>query len=301
MKNQPSEPILLCGRYFATTELLEIQETVHMFFNLSRRELAQTICENLNWLTPLGQYKTISCLQLLEKLEGWGLITLPAKRKRKSPGEKRITLSPSSAPALPVRGSLSEHQPITLEPVGKGTGFNLWNEYVQRYHTLGYKRPFGAHQRYFIVSGHGQKLGCLLFAAAAWSLTDRDEWIGWTPEDRKLRVNLIVNNTRFLIFPWVQLKNLASKALSLVVKRIQGDWVERYGYSPVLLETFVDPTKYQGTCYLAANWIYLGKTAGRGRTEMHGIQRYSRKAIYVYPLVADFRAHLKGEIGHERI
>jgi len=125
----------------------------------------------------------------------------------------------------------------------------LWNEYMERYHILGYKRPFGAHQRYFILSRDERFLGCVLFSASAWALKARDEWIGWTEVDRSLRVNLIVNNTRFLIFPWVHVKNLASRALSLAVKRIGYDWQARYGYSPVLLETFVDAEKYHGTCY----------------------------------------------------
>lgn len=154
---------------------------------------------------------------------------------------------------------MSNFEPIGLEPLRSRDSIKLWNEYVHRYHTLGYKRPFGAHQRYFITTETRQKpLGCLLFAAAAWALIARDEWIGWTQTDRSLRLNLIVNNTRFLIFPWVCIKNLASKSLSLAAKRIRSDWQERYGYSPVLLETFVNPEKYRGTCYQAANWVYLG-------------------------------------------
>jgi len=138
-----------------------------------------------------------------------------------------------------------------------------------------------------------------LFAAAAWALEARDQWIGWSEVNRSLHLNLLLNNTRFLIFPWVRIKNLASKALSLAAKRVRGDWQERYGYSPVLLETFVDPEKYSGTCYRAANWICLGQTAGRGRTEMHNKRPFSRKDIYVYPLCRDFRPILceKGRDG----
>jgi hypothetical protein len=299
MENQPDAPVLLYGRYFTLQELLEIQETAHMFSKLSRAELANTLCENLNWVTPTGKYKTASCLQLLKKLEGQGLIELPAKLEYKSRDKKGISFGPRTAPVPPVEGYVTDYEPIALEPVGMSSDFQLWKEYVHRYHTLGYKHPFGASQRYFIISGAGQKLGCLLFAAAAWALKARDEWIGWSEIDRSLRVNLIVNNTRFLIFPWVRVKNLASKALSLAVKRIRHDWQERYGYSPVLLETFVDLEKYQGTCYRAANWIYLGKTAGRGRMDRYKERPLSRKAIYVYPLVVDFRLHLKGETDHE--
>jgi hypothetical protein len=300
MENQSDVPVLLCGRYFTLEELHEIGETVRMFPKLSRAELANTICENLGWMTPTGQYKTASCKELLIKLEKQGLISPPAINEYKRRKKKEIGVGPQTAPSPLLEGTVTDYEPIALEPVRRLEHIRLWNEYVHRYHALGYKRPFGASQRYFIFSGAGQEpLGCLLFAAAAWALEGRDTWIGWTEVDRSLRLNLIVNNTRFLIFPWVRVKNLASKALSLAVKRIRTDWQERYGYSPVLLETFVDPEKYLGTCYKAANWILVGQTAGRGRTEMHNKRPFTRKHIYVYPLVADFRSYLKGETAHE--
>jgi hypothetical protein len=132
------------------------------------------------------------------------------------------------------------------------------------------------------------------FSASAWSLEERDKWIGWTREDKKVRLHLIINNSRFLIFPWVHIKNLASKALSLAAKQIQEDFLRKYCYAPVLLETFVDTEKYQGISYKAANWIYLGKTKGSGRS---GRKKdiLSRKSIFVYPLQDDFKECLKGE------
>ncbi|MFO8191609.1 MAG: DUF4338 domain-containing protein [Bacillota bacterium] len=284
--------ILLSGRYFTLQELLEIQETARMFPKLSRAELAKTICENLEWETPSGQLKESSCLQVLEKLEEQGLIELPAKLQYKSRVKKEISFGPQTAPAPLLEGNVAAYEPVSVEPVRVQPDFRLWNEYIHRYHSLGYKYPFGTNQRYFIVSGAGLRLGCLLFAAAAWALEARDEWIGWSEVDRSLRLNLILNNTRFLIFPWVQIKNLASKALSLTAKRICYDWQERYGYRPVLLETFVDPEKYRGTCYQAANWIYLGQSAGRGRMDRYKKYLLTRKDIYVYPLCRDFRAIL---------
>lgn len=298
MSNNSDTPIILSGRYFTAQELFEIRETIRLFPELSRTELAKTICENLGWVTPAGRYKTSSCQQLLEKLEGQGLITLPPKREYRVNNKKGgIILGPSTAPAPLVEGQVTDLEPIEVKPVNSRDELRLWNEYVHRYHILGYKRPFGAHQRYYIVSGDEQKLGCLLFAAAAWALQARDEWIGWTGVDRNLRLNLIVNNTRFLIFPWVRVKNLASKTLALAAKRIGSDWQKRYGYSPVLMETFVDPSKYRGTCYKAANWIFLGQTAGRGRTERHNKRPFTRKHIYVYPLCRDFRSILCGKGG----
>jgi len=140
-----------------------------------------------------------------------------------------------------------------------------------------------------------RRLGCMLFSAAAWALAERDAWIGWSKQERSQRLHLIVNNTRFLIFPWVKVKNLASKALSLAAKQIRVDFKERYGYEPVLLETFVYTQHYKGTCYKAANWISLGLTAGRGRMDRYAQYLSTPKQIFVYPLVSGFRAHLCGE------
>jgi hypothetical protein len=238
-------------------------------------------------------------MQLLRKLESQGVIKLPAKRSKGGSKDQRITPTLQTDAPGEIILDLSQVG-IWVQPVRESAQIRLWNEYVERYHFLGYKRPFGAHQRYFILSDQGQPLGCVLFAAAAWALEARDQWIGWTRIDRSKRLHLVVNNTRFLIFPWVKVKNLASKSLSLAIKRIGADWQERYGYQPVLLETFVDKEKYHGTCYRAANWIYLGETAGRGRMDRYKQYLSSSKHIYVYPLHRDFRSILRGESGDGR-
>jgi hypothetical protein len=147
--------------------------------------------------------------------------------------------------------------------------------------------------RYFVTSD-GVDLGCMLFSASSWALAPREDWIGWTLEDRKARLHLVVNNSRFLLLPWVRVRNLASRALSLAARQLQGDWLEEYLYAPVLLETFIDAT-HTGACYKASNWIYLGETQGRGRNDRDHGKRLSRKSIYVLPLQRDFRAVLKGE------
>ena len=133
------------------------------------------------------------------------------------------------------------------------------------------------------------------FSASAWELEERDKWLDWTVDDRKVRLNLIINNSRFLIFPWIHIRNLASKTLSLAAKQIQEDWLREYCYAPVLMETFVDLAHFKGTCYKAANWIYLGETKGRGRMDRNTEYALSKKAIFMYPLQKDFKAVLKGE------
>lgn len=297
MKGSESSIQFLSGRDFTAQEIQDIEETIESC-GLSWTELLQTICEHLQWVTPAGRYKVDSCGKALKKLEAQGLVRLPARRFSKGirqeiePGER-------TDPQDEVTGTVRDYAPIELRPVTGKEGIGLWNEYIERYHVLGYKRPFGAHQRYFILGKSGRRLGCLLFASSAWALAVRDEWIGWTERDRAQRLNRVVANTRFLIFPWVRIRNLASKALALAVQRIGADWQQRYGYAPVLLETFVETARYQGTSYQAANWIPLGLTAGRGRMDRHTRCLETIKKIYVYPLVPDFRSYLCGESRQE--
>lgn len=296
MENHSEGPELLCGRMFTPEELQEIREIVRLFPKLSLTELALTVCETLSWFSPNGKYKLESGRELLKKLASRQWIKLPEKKNGRRPGKEQIILGMKTEEEAEIMGRVSDFR-IELEAVHSKEGIRLWNEYVERYHMLGYKRPFGAHQRYFIWSDLPEKrrLGCLLFSASAWALAERDAWIGWSKEERSRGLHLVVNNTRFLIFPWVKVKNLASKALSLAAKQVRRDFQERYGYEPVLLETFVDTKHYKGTCYRAANWISLGQTAGRGRMDRYKQYLSTPKQIFVYPLVADFREYLCGK------
>jgi len=284
--------ILLCGRIFTQIELDDVEEMVSMFPQLSFHELALSICEGLEWLTERGTYKVASCKSLLRKLEAQGRIVLPEINSAMGQRTEMVHPGPSTEPEDLLKGTVSDITPIRLEIASTKESRQLWNEYVERYHQLGYKRPFGAYQRYFIIGStpNGSRyLGALLFSASAWALAERDQWIGWTEADRSQRLNLIVNNTRFLILPWVQVKNLASHVLAMAAKQIPADWRKQYGYAPVLLETFVDIEHYRGTCYRAANWIEMGQTAGRGRMDRHVQYPSTPKRIFLYPLRQDFR------------
>ena len=172
---------------------------------------------------------------------------------------------------------------------------SLWNQYIERYHYLGYRIPFGASIRYLVESEQrpGQYLACLLFSSPAWRMIPRDSWIGWNNEIRKQNLQYVVCNSRFLIFPWVTVRDLASKILSLAARRLPEDWESLYGYRPLLLETLVDPSRFRGTCYRAANWIHVGSTKGRGRMDRdHSLHGRSVKHIYVFPLRRDCRERL---------
>ena len=288
--------ILQSGREISKQELAEIQETVGVFPRLSRTELAATICEHLGWMTASGGYKIDACMKLLEKLESKGFVELPEKQqktKRQQSG-KNIALTSKTEAQADIVGNLGDLGLVNVEVVKGKETTGLWNEYVSRYHYLGYKKPFGYVLRYFIVSEQGF-LGCLMFAGASKALASRDRWIGWTQIQRLKNLAWVINNSRFLIFPWVQVKNLASHILGRVVRRVKEDWQERWGYSPVLAETFVDPQYYEGICYKAANWQYLGMTKGEGLVRKGRTYTTTSKKIFVKPLVKDWQSLLCSE------
>lgn len=294
-----TSPLTLSGRYFSKKELIGIQQTIKTFPNLSLTELAQTICEHLSWTTARSRNKHNACLDALEQLEKLGLVELPSKRPQKQRESKKVVWTEQSEMKVTIDCSLAKLGAITLKVVTEKADVTLWNEYVDRHHYLGYKHPIGAALKYFIMSDHPQPqiLGCLLFSASVWHLADRDQWIGWNKKDREKRLNLVINNNRFLIFPWVNVPNLASKTLALVTRKIRDDWHTAHGYRPVLIETFVDDSQYQGTCYQAANWECIGKSSGKNwqADASDKSAKASVKSIWVTPLHNHFRAILKNQ------
>lgn len=292
MRQGETSSVVHCGHEISRQELEELQETVELFRGLSRWELAQTICEHLGWMTATGAPKVHACLKLLDKLEAQGGIGLPAKRPwRQKETEKALRHTGRTNPESELSGTLTDLAPVHLEVASDKEEVALFNEYVDRYHYLGYKRPFGCFLRYFIVSKQA-RLGCVLLAGAAKSIRARDRWIGWGQNQRLRNLPWVVNNTRFLICPWVRVRHLASHVLGHVARRLRQDWYERWGYRPVLLETFVDPARFQGTCYQAAGWISLGETTGEGLPRPGRHYATTPKLIYVRPLVKDFRLQL---------
>lgn len=283
------------GREVSAEEIELIRETVELFPSLSREQLALTICDHLGWYAATGAPKRDACSKLLNRLETHGLIELPAKRSVSRGGPRGARgWTDETEPGPKVQGRLSELGRVWLEVVGEPGERELWNEYVDRYHYLGYKPPFGCYLRYFVVCEQG-RLGCVLLAGAAKAIRVRDEWIGWTRPQRLRNLGWVVNNTRFLVFPWVAVVHLASHILGQVARRVVGDWHERWGYRPVLLETFVDPAKYQGTCYRASGWELLGQTTGEGKPRRGKRYETTVKLVFVRPLERDFRQALCSE------
>ena len=282
------DQLRVCGRRFFDEEVAAISKFIAEHPSACRREIARWTCEQIGWLTPGGQLKEMSCRVALLRLQALGFLELPRPRKRSGNWRPYV---PGDSIVVPEQGlgcPVEQLPGLLLRRVKTKEDSRLWNEAVSRFHYLGYRRLPGAQLRYLIESARGL-LGVLGFGASAWKAAPRDRWIGWSDAQRKARLHLVVNNARFLILPWVRSQNLASWALSRCARRLPSDWQERYGYRPVLLETFVERGRFHGTCYKAANWRYLGDTQGRGKLDRHRKAALPVKKIYVYPLGESFR------------
>jgi hypothetical protein len=278
-----------CGRDFSADELTQIRQLIGEDPTRSRAELSRLTCRALGWYKADGGLKEMSARVTMLRMQEDGLITLPPPRcKRPDP---TIHITSSTAPGLLIEQPAGVLAPLVLQRVRKKSDSRLWNEYIERYHYLGHKPLPGAQLRYFVYSGN-QPVALLGFGAAAWQTAPRDCYIGWSHEQRKKNLHLIVNNARFLILPWVQSKNLASMILAMAARQLPDDWLVQYHYRPVLMETFVEKQRFEGTCYKAANWRYLGQTKGRGKLGPAGKQSVPIKDLWVYPLDRAFRAHL---------
>lgn len=261
---------------------------------ISRHELARTICEALGWVRPNGRLKTRECYEYLEVVEAKGLLKLPARREQRPRGRTSVVFTEAGSEREERVGELADVAPVMLGLVTEAEDRALWRELVERYHYLGHKVAYGAHLRYLIWMSKPERAlaGCLQFSSPARWLAARDRFIGWDDATRQKNLVRIVNNSRFLILPWLEIKGLASHVLSLAASVVADDWEEAYGVRPVLLETFVKRERFAGTCYLAANWVEVGTTAGRGRMDRENRAAEPRKRCLVYPLRRDFRREL---------
>lgn len=286
-----------CGKPIRPRELKVIRELVGAYPNLSRTELANTVCELLDWKRPSGRLKSRECLDLFERLEDQGAIALPGKLPRRPLGSHtRIPVTPEGDPRPEVVCDVGEVAPIVLERVRTGQERLLFRELIGRHHYLGHAVPFGAQLRYLVYASQPERqvVGCLQFSSPAWRMAARDAWIGWSEEARKRNLQRVVNNSRFLIPPWVRVRNLASVILSQAMRRLGAEWEEQYGIRPLLVETLVDARRYSGHCYRAANFRTLGETTGRGRMDReHRREGAAPKVVWVYALVADAARQLR--------
>jgi Domain of unknown function (DUF4338) len=284
-----------CGRTFSGQELGLMREIARDYAGLAVTEIARTVCELLEWKRANGRLKDQECRQLLEYLRDQGWLRLPAVRNSGPRGPRQIRLGEASAPQARVEGSAGEFEPLELQLVERRQESQLWTELIERHHYLRYRVPVGANLRYLVRSPRSgeQVLACLLWSSPAWKMAARDQSIGWNAEQRAHNLQLIVNNSRFLVLPWVHIQGLASKILAQSARQLPIDWEQRYGYRPLLLETLVDARRFRGTCYRAANWIHVGQTSGRGRMDReHKTHGQAVKDIYLYPLARNTRQRL---------
>lgn len=283
----------ICEKHFSPEIIGRIQKTVDVEPNISRRSLSLQVCEWLGWNGRNGKPKEMSCRVALLRLHRQERIRLPSTASKKAIFS---TVKPREEPVeLPtVECSLSELGAIEIVPIESGDREHsgIWNAMMESHHYLGNGPLCGAQIRYLIKSQAYGYLGGLSFSAAAWRVGPRDSWIGWSEEARREHLPLVVCNSRFLIHPMVRVPHLASHVLSRCVKRLGQDWQVRYGYSPVLLETFVEQGRFLGTCYKAANWCRVGETRGRGRQDRKNIRALPVKTLYLYPLRRDAKSIL---------
>lgn len=281
--------MVIQGRSVSEEDIAQIQELMRSNPNWHRTRLSRELCHEWGWVNYRGQVKDMACRTLLLKLEALGYLTLP-KRQRACPNayRNRVIQDVFHDTTL-IEGCVQDLMPLSIEVVKDKGSLSLFAFLLSRYHYLGYRGSVGENMKYLVLDCRGRPLSCVLFGSAAWKVGCRDRYIGWDGAQRPKRLHLVTNNMRFLVLPWVRVPHLASHVLSRIVRRIGDDWKRIYGHEVVLLETFVDVSRFQGTCYRAANWRYVGRTKGRSRNDRYDTIRVPQKDVYLYPLRSGFR------------
>lgn len=282
---------IYCAREFSALDIQTIRDLIAEDSKLQRSALSRKLCQLWGWTQPNGDLKDMTCRVALLRMQADELIELPASRIGVARKRAHFASTAASDAQTPIKQPVHEIGRITLQGVSGKAASRLWNEYVARYHYLGYTAMAGSQIRYNVFAGE-QLVACISFRACAWKLKDREKFIGWSEAQRQKNLQLIVNNARFLVLPWIASKGLASKILSLAARQLPNDWLSRYGFSPVLLETFVEYERHKGTCYKAANWINVGRTTGGGKKSTSHKHLIPAKDIWLYPLRKNFVAKL---------
>jgi Domain of unknown function (DUF4338) len=281
------------GRSLTACDLDLVRSLLSAHPGWSRWRLSRVLCERWNWRNGAGQLKDMAARSLLLKLRDRGLITLPAKRWTPI-NRMRIPRAVEVLDATPLECALRDLGPLEVREVSRDkTARRQLAGALSQHHYLGYGGSVGENLQYTVKDGPGRLLACLVFGSSAWKCQHRDEWIAWGRDQRERNLNLTTNNTRFLILPWVRVPHLASWILGQICRQLSFDWQTKYGHPILLVETFVEQDRFQGTAYRAANWIRVGSTRGRSRQDRNQTLRVPVKDIYLYPLGADFRKGLQ--------
>jgi hypothetical protein len=281
------------GRDIHPEDILSIRKLIEQHPTESRRRLSTRLCEAWDWRQSNGALRDMVCRGLLLMLERAGQITLPpVSYKRHNPLAQRSRPAPVLLDRTPIGAKLKDLGPIELEQTRRTSDEPLFNSLMEEHHYLGYEQPVGEHLKY-LVWAQGRPIACLAWSSAPRHLGSRDRYIGWSAEARRRNIRFLTYNTRFLILPWVRVEHLASHILGRMAARISTDWQQLYGHPIYFLETFVDPERFRGTCYRAANWVVMGKTTGRGKQSNSYVPNRSIKEILGYPLTRRFRELLE--------
>jgi hypothetical protein len=277
------------GRVITPEEITFLRQLIAEHADLSRRRLSVKVCEAWDWRQANGALRDMVCRGLLLMLHRAGEIELPEVRfVARNPLAQRERPAPVLIDTTPVIVTLNELRPLEVEQVRRTGDEPLFNSLIEHHHYLGYEQPVGEHLKY-LVWWHGRPVACMAWSSAPRHLGSRDQFIGWSQQARKRNIRLIAYNTRFLILPWIQVPHLASHILSRVTATLSNDWERLYGHPIWFAETFIDPERFRGTCYRAANWILLGRTTGRGKDDLTHRPNRSIKEVFGLPLTRRFR------------
>jgi hypothetical protein len=281
--------MVIQGRSISLEDVAHVQELISSNPGWNRTRISRELCREWEWFNRLGQMKDMACRTLLLKLEALGYLTLPTRQAPCPNAYRNRSIQAVFHDTTPIEGSLRQVRPVSIEVVKDTGSLSLFAFLLSRYHYLGYRGTVGENMKYLVCDCRGRPLSCVLFGSAAWKVGCRDSYIGWDRAQRPQRLHLVTNNMRFLVLPWVRIPHLASHVLGRIVRRIREDWQKSYGHDVVLVETFVEIRRFRGTCYRAANWVYVGRTKGRSRNDRYNTLRVPQKDIYVYPLRSRFR------------
>jgi len=291
------EPIIFRyrSRELTLRDIEFIRATIAEYYNKGRTHISQVLCCAWDWVQPNGKCKEYAARDLLLRLEESGFIELPPRFKSNNNSKRRLFHQIPLFKKEHLGGSIGDYCDLTIRRIDQADSY-LWGYLLQHYHYLGVPRLVGEHLRYLALV-KGQVVACLAWASAAWRVRSRDEFIGWSESVKRKNLYLIANNTRFLIPPWVQVKHLASKILALNLRRLSDDWNKAYNHRVYLAESFVDQSRFKGTCYKASNWQYVGQTSGSSKKGNEYHYHGQQKAVYLYPLHRNFRRLLNNDKG----
>jgi Domain of unknown function (DUF4338) len=277
------------GRVVRAEDVLFIRQFIAENPRLSRRKLSAKLCEAWDWKQANGALRDMVCRGLLLMLHRAGEIELPAVRQVSlNPFVRRERPQPVPIDMTPLTGPLADLRPISFQQVRRTTDESLFNSLIEHHHYLGYEQPVGEHLKY-LVWAQGRPIACMAWSSAPRHLGGRDRHIGWSAEARRRNIRFIAYNTRFLILPWVEVPQLASHILGRIASSLSKDWEQLYGHPVYFAETFIEPGRFRGTCYRAANWKLLGLTTGRGKDSVSKRPNRSIKEVLGYPLTPRFR------------